>query len=478
MAKLVWYRSDLRTIDCGPLLEACKDDSQVEACFIACPRQWQQHDLGANRIEYLRRSLVELKKGLDELRIPLHIRIVQTFADVPEVMLELAGKLDCMEIHWGREYEVNEIDRDRATRQLLQARGFSVHEHDDQVVIEPGSLKTGSGSPYKVFTPFKNSWLKAVEAREELEPRRRPAPRRRKTISHDPVPTVFEGFESFVNIDDWPVGEIQALERMDAFLEQRAGRYGEDRNTPSIDGTSRLGPTLAVGALSPRTCIDAARRQARSKPGSTAGLDIWISEIAWRDFYRNVLFEFPRVCRNRAFKAATEAVAWRDDEESFLAWCEGRTGYPIVDASMRALVATGWMHDRLRMITSQFLSKHLLIDWRKGEAFFARHLVDMDFASNNGGWQWSSSTGTDSAPYFRVFNPTTQGRRFDEAGTFIRRWVPEIAQLSNKDIHEPSRSGEALWNQGTYPEPIVDQSFGRKRAISAFADAKQPQGST
>jgi deoxyribodipyrimidine photo-lyase len=470
MTKMIWFRNDLRTIDCEPLLEACREGKPVEACFLACPKQWEEHGLGANKIEYLRRSVVELGRRLDELKIPLHIRIVDTFAEVPDAMLELACGLKCKEIHWGREYEVNELDRDQATRRILESEGIAVHEYDDQVVIEPGFLKTGSGSPYKVFTPFKKSWLRAVEASEELEPRRRPTPRKRKAFKKAQVPSAFEGFESFVDIDEWPVGEVQALDHMEDFLHEHAGRYGEDRNIPSIDGTSRLGPALAVGALSPRTCIDAARRQARKSPTSAAGLEIWISEIAWRDFYRNVLFEFPRVCRNRAFKPATEAVAWRDDEDSFLAWCEGRTGYPIVDAAMRALVATGWMHNRLRMITSQFLSKHLLIDWRKGEAFFARHLVDMDFASNNGGWQWSSSTGTDSAPYFRVFNPTTQGRRFDMTGTFIRRWIPEIAQLSDKAIHEPSQSGEELWTQGPYPEPIVDQSFGRKRAISAFAE--------
>ena len=475
MTKLVWYRSDLRTIDCDPLLSACEDGGLVEACFLVCPKQWQEHGLGANRIEYLRRTLNQLGVSLEELRIPLHIRTVETFAEVPDAMLQLVSELECSQVHWGREYEVNELERDLATRRILEESDIHVHEHDDQVVVEPGLLKTGSGSPYKVFTPFKKSWLKAVDASGELEPRRRPAPRKRKTVRNEPTSVPFKGFEDFVDIDEWPVGEDQALARMDDFIKKRGGGYGENRNIPSVEGTSRLGPALAVGALSPRTCIDAARRHAQDHPKTRAGLDIWISEIAWRDFYRNVLFEFPRVCRNRAFKPATEAVVWRDDEESFEAWCEGRTGYPIVDAAMRGLVATGWMHNRLRMITSQFLSKHLLIDWRKGEAFFARHLVDMDFASNNGGWQWSSSTGTDSAPYFRVFNPTTQGQRFDASGAFIRRWVPEIAHLSDKAIHEPSLTGEDLWNPTDYPEPIVDQSFGRKRAISAFAETTRSE---
>ena len=467
---LVWYRNDLRTIDCEPLEQACSSDEAVAACFLLAPGQWKAHGLGPNRIEYLRRTLVDLGGRLAELGIGFHLREIDTYGEAPERILEIARELGCETVHWGREYEVDELDRDRAARRLLETAGLTVHEHDDQVVIEPGTLKTGSGSAYKVFTPYRKSWERALHERGERTHRSRPRPRSKPNagIGTDVVPETIPGFEAFVPIDDWPVGEVAALEVLDGFLQDRLGRYHEDRDTPSLPGTSRLGPALAVGALSPRTCVDAARLHASRHPGCGEGAAIWISELTWRDFYRNVLFEFPRVCRNRAFKPETEAVEWRDDEDSYAAWCEGRTGYPIVDAAMRCLVATGWMHNRLRMVTSQFLTKHLLIDWRRGEAFFAHHLVDYDFASNNGGWQWSASTGTDAAPYFRVFNPTTQGRRFDPDGTFIRTWVPELAELDGRRIHEPPVGGD-LWDGPGYPPPIVDQSIGRKRAIEAFA---------
>jgi deoxyribodipyrimidine photo-lyase len=466
--KLVWYRSDLRTIDCAPLAAACADDSQVCACFLISPAQWKDHGLGPNRIEYLRRTLGDLAERLADLNIPLRVRTVDRFEHAPAEILSIAEEEGCTHVHWGREYEVNELERDASTRRLLVQSGIEVEEHDDQVVVPPASVRTGSGTPYKVFTPYRKAWM-PVATRAAGQEIPRPAPRTAPRPELPGIPGSIEGFGSFVPIDDWPVGEVAALEQLDAFIMERGADYQRDRDIPSVQGTSRLGPALATGALSPRTCIARAFQQLDKRTGSSEGLDTWISEIAWRDFYRNVLFEFPHVCRNRAFKPATEQVAWRDDEDAFKAWCEGRTGYPIVDAAMRGLVRTGWMHNRLRMVTSQFLSKHLLIDWRRGEAFFAHHLIDMDFASNNGGWQWSSSTGTDSAPYFRVFNPTTQGRRFDPEGTFIREWIPEIAHLSDKAIHEPSLSGDDLWNGADYPEPIVDQSIGRKRAIEAFA---------
>jgi deoxyribodipyrimidine photo-lyase len=213
--------------------------------------------------------------------------------------------------------------------------------------------------------------------------------------------------------------------------------------------------------------VKSARSQ-QANAESSSGLSTWISELIWREFYRHVLVNFPHVCRNQNFDPRKDAVQWRDDEDGYQAWCQGRTGIPFVDAAMRCLVATGWMHNRLRMVSSQFLSKHLLIDWRRGEEFFARHLVDIDFASNNGGWQWSASTGTDAAPYFRIFNPVLQGQRFDPKGTFTRRWVPELDALRNKDLHDPWRRCATESRKAGYPAPIVDLALGRTRAIEAF----------
>ena len=472
MSGLVWYRRDLRTIDCAPLALACKNNDRVDACFLVSAGQWRRHGLGPNHVEYMRRSLASLADQLAELNIQLHVKSVDTYLDAPKAIHELARDLACTNVHWGREHEVDEVARDKAVRNLLSESGLQVHEHDDQVVVPPGSVRTGSDTGYKVFTPYRKAWLPAARDHVAGSMHERPEPMRQPPPPPAELPEVIPEFEGFVPMDAWPVGEVEASKTMKRFVRERGSDYGRDRDIPSVHGTSRLGAALAVGALSPRTCVAMGWRHAERHPEAAEGLNVWISELAWRDFYKNVVHEFPHVCRNRAFKPETEQVAWRDDEASFKAWCEGRTGYPIVDSAMRCLVATGWMHNRLRMVTSQFLSKHLLIDWRRGEAFFARHLIDMDFASNNGGWQWSSSTGTDAAPYFRVFNPTTQGRRFDPDGAFIRSWIPELSDLPAREIHEPSKMTGGLWNPSTYPQPIVDQSAGRTRAIKAFADTR------
>ena len=473
MPELVWYRSDLRTIDAEHLSAACERSSDVHACFMITPGQWRRHGIGSNHVEYLRRSLEDLGSRLAELNIPLHVRTVAEYADVPGVVRELVAETGSTAVHWGREYGVNELARDDETRAALAETGAEVIEHDTQWVARPGSIRTGTDGPYKVFTPYLKSWRTALPSNLASTGRHRPEPRPGTRPKAAEIPARIEGFVDHVDLDDWPIGEIECLAALDRFLTERAGAYGRDRDIPSIEGTSRLGPALACGVLSPRGCVLAARECMKNDDNSIPGTETWVSEIAWRDFYRNIMFEFPRVSMDRAFRPETEDVAWLDDDDLFAAWCEGRTGYPIVDAAMRALVATGWMHNRLRMVTSQFLTKHLLTDWRSGESFFARHLVDFDFASNNGGWQWSASTGTDSAPYFRVFNPTAQGKRFDPDGVFIRRWVPELADLGKSQIHEPQRRGGDLWNPGRYPEPVVDQSDGRKRAIQAFADLKK-----
>jgi len=251
-------------------------------------------------------------------------------------------------------------------------------------------------------------------------------------------------------------------------VEKRAGRYKEDRDFPAIDGTSLLSPYLASGIISGRQCRQAAR-DALADGGNSEGLFTWETEIAWRDFYIHILYHYPRVGMHRAFTPETEQLQWNQSEEHMRAWQQGQTGIPSVDAAMRHLRTTGWMHNRLRMVTAMFLSKNLFLDWRLGEAWFMSNLVDGFLASNNGGWQWSASTGTDAAPYFRVFNPVTQGQRFDPEGEFIRHWVPELAKMDSKRIHEPWKGGVL---PGGYPRPIVDLKESRKEAIAHFQALK------
>jgi deoxyribodipyrimidine photo-lyase len=263
-------------------------------------------------------------------------------------------------------------------------------------------------------------------------------------------------------------GEEAAKRRLDGFLRTAAARYHEDRDRPDLDGTSRLSPYLRFGVISVRQCFDRGQEAARAEPALQRGVAKWLDELVWREFYAAILEEHPRVLKEN-YRQQYDAVLWNNDPASFEAWCEGRTGYPIVDAGMRQLRSTGWMHNRVRMIVASFLTKDLLIDWREGARFFFELLVDGDPASNNGGWQWAASTGTDPQPYFRIFNPTSQGRRWDPKGRYVRRWVPELRDVADACVHAP---WEGEMPKG-YPRPIVDHAERRERAIDRFTRARK-----
>lgn len=334
----------------------------------------------------------------------------------------------------------------------------------------PGEIRTkADGSFYTVYTPFKKACWAHFNEHGGWEVLPEPASQKKSGVSDDTAPDAAEGFgASGVDPGLWPGGEAAAHERLTRFVGERIGAYKDARDFPDRDGTSAISPYLSLGVLSPRQCVVPALARNRGRiDGGNEGIVTWIQELLWREFYRHVMVAFPRVCKHRAFRPGFERVAWRDDPAGLEAWKNGRTGYPIVDAAMRCLKRTGWMHNRLRMIVAMFLTKHLLIDWREGERHFMRHLVDGDLASNNGGWQWSASTGTDAQPYFRIFNPVSQSRKFDPDGSFIRRWLPELASLDDALIHEPWVSPLAA-SSIDYPGPIVDQSAGRKRALAAF----------
>jgi deoxyribodipyrimidine photo-lyase len=267
-------------------------------------------------------------------------------------------------------------------------------------------------------------------------------------------------------VDRWPAGEKVALSRLKAFIKDALPDYKDQRDTPAIAGTSRLSAALACGVLSARTCYAfASAMLLEADSQEQPQIQTWLDELVWREFYRQVLVGFPRVCRHQPFKTVTRNIPWSDDKTAFEAWCSGHTGFPIVDAAMRQLNTTGWMHNRLRMITAMFLTKDLLIDWRWGERYFMNQLVDGDFASNNGGWQWAASTGTDAVPYFRIFNPVSQSQRFDPQGTFIRTFVPELPGLDDKTIHNPPPLIRASCG---YPMPIVDHTKARLRTLAIF----------
>lgn len=474
---LVWFRADLRTADNPALHHAARDPSAgIIGVFILSPDQWREHDWAPVKVDFLLRHLRALSESLARLNIPLLIERTPRFDGQPDLLLRLARAHGCTALHFNDEYEVNESRRDGAVKDLFALHGLAVRSFTDQCLVTPGDLRTGEGRPYTVFTPFRKALYARLRSIGDLSPL--PPPRRRPAmpsgVTPSPVPDRIDGFTSTVDPSLWPAGEDVAQRRLRDFIASRIRDYKARRDFPALNATSVLSPYFTLGSLTHRQAVSAALDANGGQLDSgDPGVVHWISEVAWREFYRHILVAFPRVCMGRAFKPATERIRWDRSDDRFSAWCEGRTGVPIVDAGMRQLLATGWMHNRVRMITAMYLTKDLFIDWRRGERHFMRHLVDGDLASNNGGWQWSASIGTDAAPYFRIFNPVMQSRKFDPRGDYIRRYVPELADLDGGEdgsgpIHDPSELPTLLRSRIDYPSPLVDRTRVRDRVLAAF----------
>lgn len=475
MQPMVWFRNDLRTRDNTALSRAAHDASgAVVGVFLLCPGQWREHDWGGPKVDFILRSLKALSQGLKQLNIPLRILRAERFSQAPSALLQLAGELGCDAVYFNREPEHNERRRDAAVRAAFDANRMIVREFDDACLLPPGEVLTDAEGWYTVYTPFRRKFKKVFDAcggvTLSAKPRRQP----RAVCASDPVPERLSGFEPNGLECAWPAGEAAALERLTTFIERGLDDYHQRRDHPGSRATSTLSPYLACGAISARLCLSAATESAGSPPlaeiADDSGPGRWISELLWREFFLHLLAGFPRLSRGSNFRHEYDRLPWRSDEGQLEAWKRGLTGIPIVDAGMRELAATGWMHNRCRMIVSMFLTKNLLIDWRLGEQHFMRSLVDGNLASNNGGWQWAASTGTDAAPYFRVFNPISQSRRIDPDGRFIRRWLPELQALDDNSIHEPP--GDARASVG-YPAAIVDLKESRARAIRVFQECRR-----
>ncbi|MFJ4141219.1 deoxyribodipyrimidine photo-lyase [Pseudomonas sp. NPDC089734] len=466
--QLLWLRSDLRVHD-NTALTAAMEQGPTLAVFLISPGQWLRHDDAACKVDFWLRNLVELEKALGELNVPLLIREADTWDKAPEVLLQLCSEHAVQCVHANEEYGINESRRDQAVQQSLESTGIRFHNHLDQLLFRPGSILTRTGGYFQVFSQFRKvCYARLHEAMPRLV--RMPDAQQPLSIGSDAVPGQAEGFATPSNTlrELWPAGEHEARQRLAEFSDEQIHYYQSERDFPAKPGTSQLSPYLAAGVISPRQCLHAALmgNNGEFETGNT-GTVTWINELLWREFYKHILVGYPRVSRHRAFRPETEAVKWRNAPDELAAWQEARTGLPIIDAAMRQLLETGWMHNRLRMIVAMFLTKNLLIDWREGERFFMRHLIDGDLAANNGGWQWSSSTGTDSAPYFRIFNPLAQSEKFDPEGRFLKHWLPELNTLNKKEVHNPALAG-GLFGVANYPSPIVDLGKSRARALAAF----------
>jgi deoxyribodipyrimidine photo-lyase len=461
---LHWFRSDLRVADNRALAAAAGRARELILLFVLDERLLGGAALGAPRLRFLRGCLDALAADLASRGQRLVIRRGDPALLVPR----LCDAWRVERVTWNRDYGPYAVRRDTAVRRAAEARGTAVEEHKDRVLFEGDELRTQAGAAFQMYTPFRNAWWARFDA-ERPSPARAPRlPPPFGGADGDALPDA-AALGSGGDTTELPSpGEAGAKRRLARFLDVAVARYASDRERPDVDGTSRLSPYLRFGAISARTCIDAALACARDAPRARAGARKWIDELVWRDFYHAILAEHPHVLE-RAFRPAYDALRWDDDEAGFRAWCEGRTGYPFVDAAMRQLAATGWMHNRARMVVASFLTKDLLVDWRRGERFFYRRLVDGDPASNNGGWQWAASTGTDAQPYFRIFHPVKQGLRFDPDGAYVRRFVPELRDIDARFVHCP---WQAPSPPRDYPAPIVDHAERRQMALRRFESVR------
>jgi len=461
---LVWLRNDLRQLDNSLLTLAQQSGLPVVAVFLATAETWSLHDMAEIKQDLLRRRVLAMQAELAELGIPLLAFEAGNYAACAQIISALARQ-GAQQVYWQTEYELREQARDADVERALSAMGIPVICHDTQCLMAPGSVLSKTGETYKVFTPFKRTWIAKLQAAAVVCTGKL-AKQATFELDNSIAPAMIKPNGSS---SAYPVSELQILERLREFCRERVQDYQRLRDFPAVDGTSSLSPYLAIGVISPKQAVARLQLEAQEtiyQEGS--GAAVWLSELIWREFYKHILVAFPNLIKHQPFQLDTADLIWGNNKRWFDAWCHGNTGYPIVDAAMRQLNQTGWMHNRLRMIVASFLVKDLQIDWRWGERYFMSKLIDGDFAANNGGWQWAASTGTDAAPYFRIFNPVTQSERFDSEGRFIRQYLPELENIPRKHIHWP----HPLPMSVNYAKPIVDHAKARELTLAMFKAVK------
>ena len=463
---IVWLRRDLRLHDHVALAAAASQAREVALAFVIDPVLLSCGRIGAPLVQTFFEALEALRGALRDRGSEL--ALLQGDCEIE--LLAFAQRTGADALFYNEDYEPHAIARDERVERAFKARGIAAHSFLDHVCLGADEVRTDTGEPYRVYTPYAKRWrdryafspVLPVDSANSIEGRLLDAGTIGTTLD---VPEM-QAF-GFTPSSAYPrCTEDYARRSLETFLEPGGDvdSYGILRDVPSADATSHLSVQLRAGTIGVRTVFANAFRAARD-PKRRESVDKWISELIWREFYQMLLKCHPRLTE-RAFVEAGDRLTWKNDERAFAAWCEGRTGYPIVDAAMRQLNQTGWMHNRLRMIVASFLTKDLLIDWRWGEHYFETHLADADVAQNNGGWQWAASTGADAAPYFRIFNPVLQSKKFDPDGSFIRAMIPELRSLAADAIHAP-------WEHPLlaidYPPPIVDHREARERALASYA---------
>lgn len=460
-----WFRRDLRLSDNTALAEAASRAAQVVPVFILEEGLYTGPDVSAARLAFVLQALRALDQELAQRGYRLLVRRGSPEAELPKLAAELRAEA----VFCNRCSEPQARSQDERVFAALNAARVGFETFKDAVIWEGDEILTQTGKPFTVFTPYARAW----RARKPPPPRPPlgPAQARPPRVRSEPLPTDPKALGHPLRQSVPPAGEPAGRQALEQFLAGPVFEYARKRDYPALDGTSKLSPHLCAGTLGIRTVLHrlAAARQRADSQGQV-GCDTFLTELIWREFYHQVLVNFPHVARS-AFRPEYDELAWSQRQDHFEAWCAGRTGYPIVDAAMRCLNATGWLHNRLRMIVAMFLTKDLLISWQWGERYFMQQLVDGDWAANNGGWQWCAGTGTDAAPYFRIFNPVRQGEKFDPGGQFVRRWVPELAGVPDRFIHQPWKAPGGLAGTG-YPQPIVWHEQQRARCLALYRKTK------
>ncbi len=473
MRVLFWFRKDLRLADNTALAAAARDaQGDVVPFYASEPAILARPDMAATRVRFVLDSLADLAGACKSAGSTLALDHGDAVVTVPRA----ARACGADAVYWNDEYEPALVARDAAVERALAAAGVRVARFHDRLLVPPGAVRTKAGDTFTVYTPFRRACEALGEAALPA-----PWPAVTRLAAHDlPVRELATlaalGFDEPV-AERWPGGAGAAHARLARFVRDGSPRYAAERDVPAADAGSALSADLRFGTIGVREVARAVRDAAGADPRAREAADKFVAELRWRDFYAHVLHAFPH-CATGAFQRQYDAIAWQGSDAHFAAWAEGRTGYPMVDAGMRELIATGRMHNRVRMIVASFLAKDLLIDWRRGERHFMRHLVDGDPASNNGGWQWAAGTGTDAQPYFRIFNPWLQGEKFDPAGAYVKRWVPELANVPPRWVHRPWEASPlelASWGVtpgGNYPAPIVRHEERRERALAMYKAAR------
>ena len=463
-----WFRRDFRMRDNTGLFAAADAHDAVVGVCVIDPRWFGNRErMGPFQVKFWLESLRELRIALAARGIPL---VIRQSADPVAAVLAVAREASAEAITYNKEYEPQQIAQDCRLQRTAAAAGVKLIAFKDACIIEENEVLTGAGAPYSVFTPYKNAYLKKLVAQPpgiSGLPRR---PTRSLKVRLGAIPTARDlGYED-VSLDPRP-GERSGARQLAHFAKTGLKHYARRRDFPALPGTSRLSAHLSAGTVSIRQAIIAAA--AAAVGWKRAAASTFITELIWREFYRMILFHFPHTV-SRPFHARYAGLQWTNNPTLLAAWQTGRTGYPIVDAAMRQLAATGFMHNRLRMIAAMFLTKDLDCHWSLGERFFMRSLIDYDQASNVGGWQWSASTGTDAAPYFRVMNPVLQSQRWDADGAFIRHWLPELAKVPSDFLHSPWQMPDEVQRAAgciigrDYPPPVVDHAAAKRLAVQKF----------